>query len=291
MSRGRIIKGIGGFYYVRLGDVTVECKARGKFRNEKISPLIGDIVDIVEKNNSYVIDYIAPRKNVLIRPPVANVDQAIIVFAATKPEPNLYLLDRFLVLSEFNCLDVIICINKADLLELTVIRSLLIPYEAAGYRVIYTSTLTKYGIDELKQCLKDRTTVFAGPSGVGKSSLINAMQPGLSLKTGILSDKIERGKHTTRHSELMELEGDGYVVDTPGFSVLDINFLNKEKIQQLFPEFDEYIGRCKYTGCLHINEPDCAIKTAAFNNKISNERYNSYVRMYTDISKLRRSYK
>lgn len=291
MPQGIIYKGIGGFYYVKSDNKVVECKARGKFRNDKITPLVGDMVDIVEKNGSYVIDSIIPRKNILIRPLVANVDQAVIIFAAAKPEPNLGLLDRFLILSEYNGLSITICINKIDLLEIAVINDMFIPYKNAGYKIIYTSTLKGYGINELKHNLENKISVLAGPSGVGKSSLLNAVQPNLMLKTGDISDKVERGKHTTRHTELMELETGGFVVDTPGFSSLDIDFIKKEEIEQFFPDFIEYLGLCKFSGCTHISEPNCAVKAALSNGRINNERYNSYVRLYNEISKLRRQYK
>lgn len=291
MPQGIIIKGIGGFYYVKIDNRIIECRARGKFRNEKITPLVGDIVEITVQNNSGAISNILPRKTQLIRPLVANVDQAIIVFAAASPDPNMDLLDRFLLLAEYNSLEMIICINKIDLMDIEQIDELLIPYKNGGYKVVYTSTRTGYGIEELKSSLKQRITVFAGPSGVGKSSLLNSLDPSFNTKTGEISSKIGRGKQTTRHTELLELKVGGYVLDTPGFSSLDIDFISKEEIEHLFREFDDYIGQCRFTGCSHISEPDCAVKEAVEENNINEKRYNSYVRLYNEIKKIGRNYK
>lgn len=287
MPQGIIIKGIGGFYYVKAEGRVLECKARGRFRNEKITPLVGDMVDIVEKSGGSMIQSILPRKTELIRPSVANVDQAVIVFACTKPEPNLNLLDRFLVLSAHNRLETVICLNKLDLTGSEAADRIAEPYRKAGYVCIYTSTVTGQGIEELRNALKNKITVFAGPSGVGKSSILNKLQPSLKLKTGDISEKLERGRHTTRHSELMEFDGGGYVVDTPGFSSLDIDFISKEEIEYCFPEFNDFRGLCRFTGCSHISEPGCAVKEAVKNNAISETRYASYARLYDEISKIR----
>lgn len=291
MPHGVIIKGIGGFYYIKSGNEIIECKARGRFRNEGVIPLVGDVVDYSAKDNSYVIDNIMPRKNSLIRPPVANVDQAILVFASAKPEPNLDLLNRFLILIEHNNLHAVICINKSDLTDNGIVNNIMTPYKDAGYRVIYTSTVLNIGIDELKTCLKDKINVFAGPSGVGKSSLLNALQPGFNLKTGDLSDKLDRGKHTTRHSELLGLCSGGFVADTPGFSSLEIDFISKEELENLFPEFRDLNNPCRFARCSHITEPDCAVKAAVSNRIINKERYNSYVSLYNELSRVRRKYK
>lgn len=290
MPQGIIIKGVGGFYYVKTELSIVECRARGKFRNEKLTPLVGDIVNITEQSGSGVIDSILPRKNVLIRPAVANIDQAVIVLAAAKPEPNTNLLDRFLLLIERDYLDITICINKIDLIESTLVQNLMVPYKQAGYNILYTSTITGYGIDMLKDNLKDRTSVFAGPSGVGKSKLLNTLQPSFNMKTGEISSKIERGRHTTRHSELLELDTGGFVVDTPGFTSLNIDSINKVNLQNFFPEFNDYIGLCRFSGCSHINEPDCAVKNGVISNKVSKLRYDSYLNLYNEISKVRRNY-
>lgn len=291
MPQGILVKGIGGFYYVKYGDKIIECKARGKFRNQGITPLVGDLVDFSDYYNSCVIDNIAPRKNELVRPPVANIDQAIIVFAAANPEPNLRLLDRFLILAEYNNLAVIICINKIDLVDMDNAERLMVPYKNAGYRVIYTSTKKGSGIDELKNSLRCKINVFAGPSGVGKSSLLNVVQPGYNLKTGDLSDKLKRGKHTTRHCELLGLTDGGFVVDTPGFSSLDIDSIDKEELQHFFPEFADFSERCKFYGCSHVNELECAVKSAVADNLINPDRYSTYVDLYNELSKTRRRYK
>lgn len=292
MPQGLIVKGVGGFYYVKTGDRVVECRARGKFRSEKVTPLVGDIVDIMEHSGSGVIDKIVPRKTELIRPPVANVDQAIIVFAATKPEPNFELLDKFLLLAEKNELEIIICVNKIDLMDIPSIDNMFSFFRDSGFDVIYTCTKTGYGIPELRKKLMNRITVFAGPSGVGKSSLLNSIQPSFSVKTGEISKKIERGKQTTRHTELLELDGGGYVVDTPGFSSLEIDFINKENISYFFPEFKEYMGLCRFSGCAHVSEPGCAIKNAVQKSLINSKRYESYLRIYNEIiEKQGRNYK
>lgn len=291
MPHGIIIKGIGGFYYVKAENRTVECRARGKFRNEKITPLVGDYVDILEKGNGCMIDKILPRRNVLIRPPVANVDMAVYVIACRSPEPNFSLLDRFLLSAVSQSLDIVLCVNKIDLENIEYVEKLTAPYKNTGIKIIFTSTKSGQGIDELKEQLRNRITVFAGPSGVGKSSLLNCLQPSLKLKTGIISEKLERGRHTTRHCELMELQWGGYVLDTPGFSSMDIDTIEKEQLELLFPEFNEYSGDCKFAGCSHISEPGCAVKEAVEKNEIHPLRYESYVKLYDEISKRRRNYK
>ncbi|AOT68412.1 ribosome small subunit-dependent GTPase A [Geosporobacter ferrireducens] len=290
MIEGTIIKGIGGFYYVRVENKIYECRARGRFRKEKITPLVGDHVHISVDNASKqgVIEGIMDRKTELIRPPVANVDQAVIVFAIQQPDPKLSLLDRFLILAENEDLDVVICLNKIDLEAKEELQRLRMIYEQIGYQVIATSTKVKMGVEDLKECLKNQTTVFAGPSGVGKSSLLNSIQPNLALQTGEISQKIERGKHTTRHVELLPLEFGGWVLDTPGFSSLQVDFIDKEELQYLFKEFNEYLDRCKFQPCNHINEPDCAVKRALEHGHIHISRYESYRQLLEEIEQARR---
>lgn len=291
MPQGIIIKGIGGFYYVKTEKGTLECRARGKFRNEKLTPLVGDIVHVIEQNGGCVIDKIEPRKTELKRPPVANVDQAIIVLAADRPKPDFHLLDKFLLLSEYNRLYTVICINKIDLTDISEAQDIVSPYKDGGYEIIYTSTLTGYGIKRLKEVVKDRVTVLAGPSGVGKSSIMNCLGSSFNVKTGEISGRIGRGKNTTRHSELLEIESGGYVVDTPGFSSLDVSTIDIERIDGLFPEIRNYIGLCRFSGCSHISEPGCAVKDALYKNEINPIRYDSYVRLYNEIKKTGRNYK
>lgn len=291
MIQGTIVKGIGGFYYVKTADRVIECRARGKFRKEKIVPLVGDSVNVRIEGESGLIDTIEPRRSELKRPPIANVDQALIVFAAAKPEPSFPLLDKFLVISSYNHINPIICINKVDMADIKTIQNMMEPYKIAGYNIIYTSAKYNIGIDELKKNLNNVITVFAGPSGVGKTTLLNQVKPSFNAKTGDISKKTERGKHTTRHVELIELEEYGFIADTPGFSSLDIDDIDRDTIQYLYPEFLSLIGQCKFTGCSHISEPECAIKDAVGNNIIDIRRYDSYVNMYKDTLKLGGNYK
>ena len=290
MINGMIIKGIGGFYYIKTDDTIYECKARGKFRKDKITPLVGDkvMISIDSTHGTGVIEEVLPRDIELIRPPVANVNQAIIVFAANKPEPNLSLLDRFLVTVEKEGLPIIICINKKDIDSQNHVNFIKSIYTKAGYDMMSTSTKTGEGIDLLKIKLEKKITVFAGPSGVGKSSLLNAIQANLALKTGEISHKNNRGKHTTRHVELMELEFSGWVVDTPGFSSLEIDKMDEEDLQYCFKEFVPLLGGCKFQGCIHLSEPDCAIKNGIIDGTIHQTRYESYVQLMDEIHKNRR---
>ncbi|RKD27832.1 ribosome biogenesis GTPase [Caminicella sporogenes DSM 14501] len=285
MKEGIIVKGIGGFYYIKCGDNVYECRARGIFRKKNIKPLVGDYVKFTLNNeNSGVIEEILDRKSELLRPPVANVEHAIIVFAAKNPEPNMILLDKMLVLGEVAGLKLTICINKIDLDENgEIIKKIQSIYKNTGYNIIFSSTKNDLGIDDIKNVLKNKITVFAGPSGVGKSSILNAVQSNLKLKTGDISRKIKRGKHTTRHTELLELDFGGWVVDTPGFTSLNIDFIESEKIAECFPEFRKYLDECKFTDCMHINEPDCKVKEALDNGFISKQRYENYVSFVKQI--------
>ncbi|TCO78984.1 ribosome small subunit-dependent GTPase A [Marinisporobacter balticus] len=289
MIDGIITKGIGGFYYVQSKDGIYECRARGKFRKEKIIPLVGDRVKITINNVSKqgVVEEIMDRDTEFIRPPVANVNQAIIVFAVKKPDPNLMLLNRFLVMAEYERVDVVVCFNKIDLDEKRY-KELQTLYTDAGYKVIGTSVKLGIGIETFKDILKDKITVFAGPSGVGKSSLLNATQPNLSLKTGEISEKNKRGKHTTRHVELLELDLGGWVLDTPGFSSLNLDFIEEEELQFLFKEFISRMEFCRFNGCKHVNEPECAVKEAVRNQFISKSRYESYIQLLKEIKEKRR---
>ena len=290
--QGKIIKGIAGFYYVHVVESGLyECKAKGVFRKEKIKPLVGDLVEIdvlSETDKKGNIIEILERKNELIRPAVANIDQALVVFAVTKPKPHFNLLDRFLIMMESKNIPVILCFNKKDIATEPEIQELKEIYESCGYQMVFTSALEKENVEELKQLLYGKTTAIAGPSGVGKSSLINIFQPDANMETGSISEKIERGKHTTRHSELIWIEENTYIMDTPGFSSLYTNEFEKEELKYYFREFDPYEGQCKFIGCDHIHEPGCAIKRGMEEGRIHPVRYKNYLDMYQELKDKRR---
>lgn len=290
MLEGIITKGIGGFYYVKVGDKTYECRARGLFRKQKIKPQVGDkvLIRINKEDDSGYVEEVLKRTTELTRPPVANVNQAIIVFAIRKPDPNLWLLDRFLLLASSQNLDAVICINKVDMATEDEVDEIKNIYKNTGYRVITTSTVDETGVDELRDILKEKITVFAGPSGVGKSTLLNKIQPNLKLETGTISEKTSRGKHTTRHTELIELESGGFVLDTPGFSSLDLDFLTEDTIEEHFPEIHDRGSECRFNGCKHLKEPGCAVKEAVEEGDISKSRYDNYVMFLNEIVDNRR---
>ena len=284
---GKIVKGIAGFYYVHNAECGLyECKAKGVFRNKKIKPLVGDMVqfevidDEMKKGNIVAIE---ERINELIRPAVANIDQACLIFAAAKPSPNLNLLDRFLVMMSKHDVETVICFNKQDVVNEEEIDRLQQVYENCGYKTIFLSALLDEGVDQVRELMKDKTTVFAGPSGVGKSTLINAIKPEANMETGAISEKIERGKHTTRHSEIFHVEGHTYMMDTPGFTSLNIEDVEKEELGEYFIEFGEYQEDCRFKGCSHISEPGCAVKAALAEGKISEIRYENYKQIYEEI--------
>ena len=284
---GRIVKGIAGFYYVYVEDKGLyECKAKGVFRNRKWKPLVGDrvLIDILsEENMEGNIRDILPRTSELIRPNVANIDQALILFAMMDPEPNLNLLDRFLIGMERQDVKTVICFNKSDLVQEEKQNELFSIYQNCGFQVIFSSTYEKEGIEELRQALSGKTTALAGPSGVGKSSLFNCLSPDLKMETGKVSEKIKRGRHTTRHSELIPIGQDTYIMDTPGFSSFYLEGLEKEELKDFFYEFHEYEPCCKFQGCLHLNEPVCGVKDALAEGKISRSRYENYKLLYEEI--------
>lgn len=290
--QGKIIKGIAGFYYIHAENGQVyECKAKGAFRKQKIKPLVGDMVRIAvldEAERLGNVEEILPRKNELIRPAVANIDMALVIFAAAKPEPNFNLLDRFLCMMEFQNVPVTICFNKTDLVDEEKIEEYRKIYEPAGYRLMSTCTRTGEGVDAVKALLHGKTTTVAGPSGVGKSSLINALQSDVQMQTGVISDKIDRGKHTTRHSEIVPVMEDSYIMDTPGFSSMDVPGFEKEDLWTCFPEFREYEPYCKFQGCSHINEPDCGVKEALAEGKISSVRYENYKLLYEELKNMKK---
>lgn len=289
---GKIIKGIAGFYYVHIENKGVyECKARGIFRNQHMKPLVGDnvSVDILdEKEKEGNITEILARKNELLRPAVANIDQALVIFAIVKPNPDFRLLDRFLIRMEQQELTSIICFNKQDIASEEEKEALRRAYETCGYRVLFLSAHRKEGLEELRNLLIGRTTALAGPSGVGKSTLINALAPEAGMETGSISRKIERGKHTTRHSEIIALGEETYIMDTPGFTSLHISEIMKEELSGYYPEFKLYEPSCRFGGCAHISEPDCGVKTAVEQGMISRVRYENYKALYQELKDIKR---
>lgn len=290
--RGKIIKGIAGFYYVHDGYCkTYECKAKGVFRNKKIKPLVGDDVEfdvLDEKNGEGNITGILPRKNALIRPNVSNIDQALVIFSITQPVPNRNLLDRFLVMMETQEIPVIICFNKIDLTDEEEMEEYRNIYEPAGYPVYFTSTYEDVGLDRIVELVRGKTTVLAGPSGVGKSSITNRIQPKANMETGQISEKIKRGKHTTRHCELFYVEEQTFMMDTPGFSSMFLEDLEANQLKDYFPEFSAYRDNCRFLGCVHVGERDCGVKDAVKRGEISGSRYDNYLLMYKELKDKRR---
>ena len=290
--RGKIVKGISGFYYVHVAETGIyECKAKGIFRNQKIKPLVGDDVEIVvldEEKKIGNVEKILPRTRELIRPAVANIDMALVIFAAAKPDPNFNLLDRFLCMMEYQKVPVTICFNKCDLVTEEQREALRKIYELAGYELLFTSAKTQENVEKLKSVLQGKMTAVAGPSGVGKSSLINDLQDAVQMQTGGISDKIERGKHTTRHSQIIPIAENTYIMDTPGFSSMDLPGFSKEDLWTCYPEFVRFEPECRFIGCSHIGEPDCGVKTALAEGKISQVRYDNYVQLYQEMKNMRK---
>ena len=290
--QGKIVKGISGFYYVHVVETGIyECKAKGAFRNKKIKPLVGDNVEIVvidEEKKKGNVEEILTRKNELIRPAVSNIDMALVIFAAAKPDPNFNLLDRFLCMMEYQKVPVTICFNKCDLVTEEQKKELEAIYKPAGYDIIFTSAKAGIHLDELKELLKGKTTTVAGPSGVGKSSLINQLQDTIYMETGSISEKIERGKHTTRHSEIIPIGEDAYIMDTPGFSSMDMPGFEKEDLWTCYPEFLPHEPYCKFQGCSHISEPNCGVKDALAEGQISQVRYDNYVLLYEEMKQIKK---
>ncbi len=284
---GRIVKGISGFYYVFVaGSGIYECKAKGAFRKQQIKPLVGDLVEINvlnEENHLGNVVEILPRKNALIRPAVANVDQALVIFATDSPKPNLNLLDRFLVMMAYQDVPVQICFNKEDLGADDDKQQLREIYEKAGYPVYFTQATTGQGEAEIFALLQGKTTTVAGPSGVGKSSLINGLQDHTTMETGNISEKIGRGKHTTRHSELIPIAEDSFIMDTPGFSSMYVPEIEAGQLWEYFPEFVPHEPECRFQGCAHIGEPDCGIKEALARGEIAQSRYDNYKLLYEEL--------
>ncbi|MBQ3104409.1 MAG: ribosome small subunit-dependent GTPase A [Lachnospiraceae bacterium] len=289
---GRIIKGIAGFYYVYIPSKGLwECKAKGIFRKEGIKPLVGDRVkldpvDTKEKEGN--ITGILARSNELIRPAAANIDQAVTVFSVKSPQPNLNLLDRFLIMLQQKKIPCILVFNKCDLAAPSERKELEAVYANSGCRVLFLSALKNQGMEELQALLRDKTSIVAGPSGVGKSSIINLLQSHISMETGKISEKIERGKHTTRHSQLIPLSDSAFIMDTPGFSSLAVFDLKKEELEGYYPEFEDYREECRFLGCSHTHEPDCGVKRALEQEKISRIRYENYTQIYEELKNIRK---
>ena len=286
--KGIIVKALSGFYYVKSEEKIYECKAKGSFRNEGISPLIGDVIafDTTDETRG-IITEIMPRKNAMARPPVANIDRVIIVSSFCTPSPNNLIIDTLTVICEHNGIEPILVFNKSDLGDFTDWTEL---YKSVGYKVFVTSTETGDGINELKNEMIDGITVLTGNSGVGKSSILNSFFPELNLAVGEISQKLGRGRHTTRHSQLYQLSNGGFVADTPGFSSLEIDktdFSFKENLENCFPEFDEFLGNCRFTGCSHTGEKGCAVCEAAKSGAIPVCRHQSYISLYNELKDLK----
>lgn len=285
---GKILKGIGGFYYIETADAVYECKARGVFRKQKITPLVGDDVTItIRSNGENTIDSIHPRKNFLVRPPVSNIEQLFILSAACNPSPNLFLIDKMTAIAINKGIEPIIVFTKCDLMDLSEFEKI---YKNAGFKTICISSVTKDGIDTVKEWISGKVSAFTGNSGVGKSTLLNSICEGLNLDTGEISEKLGRGRHTTRAVELYKVCG-GYVADTPGFSSFDIEkneSVDLEDIQYCFPEFQPYLGKCKFVSCSHTVDKGCAVLEALSDGKIEKTRHESYKAMYSEAKELKK---
>lgn len=286
MAEGVIVKGIGGFYYVKCDDGgVVECKARGKFRKEEISPIVGDKVLIDVKNGKGSIEKICDRKNFLIRPAVSNIDTLVVVASSTQPEPSVELIDNFLILGQINNIETVVLFTKTDLGDVDKLYDI---YEKAGYKVLKTCSKSGEGKENVAELFKGKITALAGNSGVGKSSLLNMVYESLNLKTGEISEKLNRGRHTTRHVELLDMGDSTFVLDTPGFSSFEIPEMEASQLENCYREFEDFIGKCRFNGCSHINEPDCAVKCALERGEISIERYENYCALYEKLKSVKK---
>ncbi|MCQ2008913.1 MAG: ribosome small subunit-dependent GTPase A [Sporolactobacillus sp.] len=293
MPEGTIIKALSGFYYVKNGDQLVQCRARGVFRKRGVSPLVGDhvVYEAAKPTDGYILS-ISKRKNVLKRPPIANIDQAILVFSVAEPALDCQLLDRFLISMEAHRIDPVICFTKWDLLsekDIETFRSQMSVYEKIGYPILFTSSLKKEGLAELKQRMENRISVVTGQSGVGKSTLLNYLGDSLNIETQAISHALGRGKHTTRHVELLPISINGYVADTPGFSSLELPDIAPSDLEQCFPEFDEFREGCRFRGCMHLAEPDCMVKDAVSKGKIDRSRYEHYQIFLAELNERERT--
>jgi ribosome biogenesis GTPase / thiamine phosphate phosphatase len=291
METGRIVKAISGFFYVRSSFGIFSCKGRGILKKNEQTPLVGDKVEFSISDQEHMegmLEHILPRTNVLLRPPVANVDQVLVVFSFTSPAPNYVLLDRILMMAESQDLNALICFNKRDLTDGSFDRSILEAYSSMGYAVYETSTKTGEGLQALKDGLLHKTTALAGVSGVGKSTLVNSLFPHFSLKTGNISEKVKQGKHTTRHSELHQVSDTTWIMDTPGFSILNLDYMDETEVRYYFRDFINEQDRCRFKSCMHLEEPGCAVKLAVREGRIHSNRYQNYVSVISDIRLNRR---
>lgn len=289
MLEGRLIKGIGGFYYVEAADAIYECKARGVFRKQKITPLVGDIVSItINDNAENTVDEIKARKNALVRPALANLDQLFVVASIVDPAINTTVIDRIIAIAEFKHIEPVVVLTKIDLSDHYMKYYDI--YSKAGFKVILCDNSTGSGSDEVRAMLADKVSAFTGNTGVGKSSLLNAIDSRLAVETGETSKKLGRGKHTTRHCELFKVAG-GYVADTPGFSSVDFERCEKilkDDLPYCFREFEPYLDKCRFqTNCAHINDKGCAVVEAVNNGYISRERHNSYIDLYNEVKDIK----
>ncbi|HWR05241.1 ribosome small subunit-dependent GTPase A [Sporomusa sp.] len=291
MLKGIVVKAYNSYYYIQSGSKLVTCNLRGRFKKERFSLLVGDEVTYTLTGlDKGVIEEILPRRSMLKRPMVANVDQVVLTFAAVNPNINPVLVDKFLVIAEFSELEIVLCINKIDLSDSESVTKLAERYEQVGYKILAVSARLGTGIDALHALLYDKITVFAGPSGAGKSTILNAVQPGLELMTGEVSHKIGRGKHTTRFAELLPVTGGGFVVDTPGFSFTEFNDIEEAHLMDYFPDISRIAPECKFSSCLHYKEPRCAVKQAMAEGRIHPERYQSYLEILTEIRESKKGY-
>jgi len=285
---GKIIKALSGFYYVLSENEVYECKARGSFRKSGVSPLVGDTVEFQsELNGKGVIDSIFERKNSLVRPPIANIDKLFIFSSYSSPEPNTFLIDKMTVIARFNNIEPIIVFNKCDMGDFTKFKEI---YDNSGFKTFVISAKDGFGIEELKNEMKDSVSAFTGNSGVGKSSVLNNIFGNQAIATGEVSEKLGRGKHTTRHTELYKLPSDGFVADTPGFSSLELDCKSielKENLEYCFKDFEDYLGNCKFTSCTHTKENGCAVTEAVKNGKIEKSRHNSYLQLFESMKDLK----
>lgn len=287
MISGRIVKALSGFYYVQTDGALVECKARGRFRKEGVTPLVGDYVEISIENGKGMLEQIAPRKNSFVRPAVANLDMLVLLASEAIPVTEPFLIDRITAIAGDQNVPVVICVNKSDLQPGSGLAEI---YTKAGYEVVLTSAVTGEGVERLRELISGKTVAFSGNSGVGKSSILNRLKPALEIETGAVSEKLGRGRHTTRHIELFSLDENTYVADTPGFSSFDteqMEIILKENLQYAFPDFAPYLGRCQFHDCAHLKEPGCCITAALKDGTIQPSRYDSYTRLYEKAKDIR----